>query len=74
MGQIISDKPLSGFVKSNSPISGSIKVDKPVSNFIDSETLGNVYMEDKTIRVGEPMGMLLCLTYPATVSFQGERI
>lgn len=33
-----------------------------------------IILEDKTIRVGEPMGLLLSLTYPTTVNFQGVRI
>ncbi len=32
------------------------------------------YLENKQIRVGEPMGLLLTLTYPATVTFIGPRV
>lgn len=62
MGKIVSGKS-KGFV---------IK-DRSVGK-IESDNYGYVYMEDKTIRVGEPIGLLLTLTYPATVNFTGERI
>jgi hypothetical protein len=45
---------------------------KPSLNKVSGET--KTYREDRTIRVGEPMGLLLCLTYPQTVSFTGDRI
>ena len=32
------------------------------------------YMETRTINVGEPMGLLLTLTYPETMTFIGTRI
>jgi len=52
---------------------GFVKKDK-VSGKIETDVVGYIYMEAKTIRVGEPMGLLLTLTYPNTFSFQGERI
>lgn len=33
-----------------------------------------VYLENKTINQGSPMGLLLALTYPTTVNFVGPRI
>lgn len=32
------------------------------------------YLENKTIRKGEPMGLLLSLTYPTTITFVGPRL
>ena len=32
------------------------------------------YTETRTINVGEPMGLLLSLTYPETMTFIGTRI
>jgi len=62
MGHIVTEKGRGFIVK-----------DRSVGE-IETTTEGYVYMEDKTIRVGEPMGLLLTLTYPATVNFLGERI
>ena len=53
---------------------GQIIVDKPTGGEVDKEKAGYVYLENKTIRIGEPIGLLLCLTYPETVNFIGERI
>ena len=33
-----------------------------------------VYTEMRTIRVGQPMGLLLALTYPNTFSFTATRL
>jgi hypothetical protein len=64
MGQVISNQPTGGMFQTN----------KPSGALINSNTEGKVYLENKTIRVGEPMGLLLCLTYNNTFSFIGERI
>lgn len=71
MGQIVFEKAR-GFIERNTS-DGFIQKDKS-AGLIETNSEGYVYMEDKTIRVGEPMGLLLCLTYPATVNFEGERI
>jgi hypothetical protein len=63
MGQIILDKPSGGYFKTDSP-SGA---------FIDKETQGQIYYETRTINAGEPMGLLLSLTYPNTFSFIAPR-
>lgn len=64
MGQIIRDNP----------VGGNLLNDKPVNSKIDSNTQGYVYLETRTTRVGEPMGLLLALTYPTTETFIGERV
>jgi hypothetical protein len=64
MGKVIWDKPSIGFVRPDKPT--GLTWNQNISNWR--------YMEDKIIRVGEPMGLLLAITYPETVSFKGERI
>jgi hypothetical protein len=71
MGKILSEKSKGFIVKDRS--SGFISNDKS-SGKIEPKIEGYVYLENKTIRVGEPMGLLLALTYPNTFSFTAERI
>ena len=74
MAQIISDKPTNGVVVTDKPEGSSLVSNAPLAGKIDSQTEGYVYLENKTINKGEPMGMLLTLTYPNTFNFIGERI
>ena len=60
--------------------SGRINQGITRGNFLDSKSPSKLtdtnftYLETRTINVGEPMGLLLSLTYPNTFSFTGERI
>jgi hypothetical protein len=46
--------------------------DKPKNKAVINNSF--VYLENKTTRKGEPMGLLLALTYPTTVNFVGPRL
>ena len=69
MGRIILSKA-NGKIGQNIA-SGTFLNPKSPSKLMDTNF---TYMETRTINVGEPMGLLLTLTYPNTFSFTGERI
>ena len=73
MGQLIIDKPVTGSLLNDKPTSVNLLKNKPEVGIINTDTLGEVYLENKTILVGQPMGLLLALTYPTTLTFTGER-
>jgi len=69
MGQIILSKSSGRIGQSISK--GEFKDSKSPSKLTDTNF---TYTESRTINVGEPMGLLLTLTYPTTVTFTGTRI
>ena len=69
MGQIILSKS-SGKIRQGIS-KGAFLNTKPANKITDKNF---TYIETRTTRVGEPMGLLLSLTYPTTVSFTGQRI
>ena len=69
MGQIVDEKG-HGIIEQQKG-SGSVLSVVPKNLSISGE--GKIYLETRTINVGEPMGLLLSLTYPNTFSYIAER-
>jgi hypothetical protein len=71
MGQIISSKPnIVGEVSVKPGMIGKINT-KP--NMVGVKDKTEVYLVDKTILKGSPMGLLLTLTYPSQLDFTTVR-
>ena len=48
-------------------------IDQKPNNRLVNDPM-TIYYETKTINVGNPIGLLLALTYPNTFTFQGVRL
>ena len=63
--------PKNYIVEDTKPKNTLVLNTKPKNMKVDGETFQ--YTETRNIRVGEPMGLLLTLTYPNTFSFTAPR-
>lgn len=53
------------------PSNVSVLDTKPKNNLVSQPT--QVYLETKTILKGQPMGLLLAITYPSQLTFTATR-
>jgi hypothetical protein len=59
-------------VTEKKPLISTVSQSKPKMNAIRQPTA--IYTEIRTIRKGEPMGLLLSLTYPEELTFTAVRL
>ena len=64
-------KPRKSVVQDVKPSTNLVLDVKSKNKSVGEET--KTYFDTKTISIGQPMGLLLSLTYPSTFSFQAER-
>ena len=61
----------------NQSVINTVPNNRSVTNIIPNNQSVNtptqIYLETRTINKGEPMGLLLALTYPNTFTFQAVR-
>jgi hypothetical protein len=69
MGQVIEVKP-NVSISLTKP-NNSLSIDKP--SMVGVSFTEQEYLETRNIRIGEPMGLLLILTYPNSFSFIAKR-
>lgn len=71
MTKVVDVKPLMSVVDDVKSSTTVVQDTKPKMESVSGET--EVYTTPKTIRVGEPMGLLLAITYPTTLEFTVTR-